>query len=148
MCPHGMAHWRHLANTTELVFPSAHPSQQPKWQIDWFYLFCTAHSRKSLCSTMSNPFPQNCPFSWGDLDPHLAYDSLGPSEPTNQTASLLVRLFLHRWPQSVPILYNRTPLSLSKLPLPMGRSGPHLIHGSLGPPESSTQMACRSVQLF
>jgi len=29
-----------------------------------------------------------------------------------------------------------------------GGSGPHLIHGSLGPPESSTQMASRSVQPF
>jgi len=27
-------------------------------------------------------------------------------------------------------------------------SGPHLIHGCLGPPESSTQMVSRSVQLF
>jgi len=29
-----------------------------------------------------------------------------------------------------------------------GRSGPHLIHGSRGPPESSTQTASRSVQPF
>jgi len=29
-----------------------------------------------------------------------------------------------------------------------GRCGPHLIHGSLGPPESSTQTASRSVQLY
>jgi len=30
----------------------------------------------------------------------------------------------------------------------MGDLNPHLIHGSLGPPESSTQMASRSLQLF
>jgi len=36
----------------------------------------------------------------------------------------------------------------SKLRLRMGRSGPHLIHSSLGPPESSTQTASRSVQPF
>jgi len=60
----------------------------------------------------------------GDLDRHLTRDSLGPSEPTNQTASPLVQLFLHRWPQSVPILYNGTPLSPSKLPIPIGGSGP------------------------
>jgi len=29
----------------------------------------------------------------------------------------------------------------SKLPLPMLASGPHVIRGSLGPPESETQMA-------
>jgi len=49
VCPHGRAHWSHLANTIELVLPSAHPSPQPEWQID--------------------PLPQNCPFSWGDRDP-------------------------------------------------------------------------------
>jgi len=25
MCPHGRAHWHHLANTVELVLPSAQP---------------------------------------------------------------------------------------------------------------------------
>ena len=35
-----------------------------------------------------------------------------------------------------------------KLPLPMGDLDPHLIHASLGPPESSTQTAARSVQPF
>jgi len=36
----------------------------------------------------------------------------------------------------------------SKLPLPTGDLDLHLIHGSLGPPESSTQTASRSVQPF
>jgi len=60
MCQHGgtlappgeydwtCAHWRHRANTTELVLAFAHPSPQPKWQIDRLSCFCTAHSRKSL----------------------------------------------------------------------------------------------------
>jgi len=38
--------------------------------------------------------------------------------------------------------------SPSKLPLLMGGSGPHLIHGSLGPTKSSTQTASWSVQPF
>jgi len=50
--------------------------------------------------------------------------------------------------QRVPILYNGQPLSPSKLPYGMGESGPHLIHGSLGLPESTTQMASQSVQHF
>jgi len=30
--------------------------------------------------TMGYPFPpQNCPFPWGDLDPHLIHGSLGTS---------------------------------------------------------------------
>jgi len=40
------------------------------------------------------------------------------------------------------------PFSPKNLPLPMGESGPHLIHGSSGPLKSSTQTAARSVQPF
>ena len=32
-----------------------------------------------------------------------------------------------------------------KLPLPLRDLGPHLIHGSFGPPNSTTQMACSTV---
>jgi len=47
------------------------------------------------------------------------------------------------------ILYNGMPLPPpSKLPIPMGDLEPHLIHGSLGSPESSTQTASWSVQAF
>ena len=82
------------------------------------------------------------------LDPHLTHDSYGPSKPQTQMASPSLQPFSHREPQSVPILYNGTPLSPSKLPLPMGDLDPHLIHGSLVPPESSTQTASQSVQPF
>jgi len=40
------------------------------------------------------------------------------------------------------------PFPPSKLSFPMGDLDPHLIHGSLGPPEFSTQTAPRSVQPF
>jgi len=49
MCPH----WRHLANTIELVHPSANLSPQLKRQINRFSCFCTAHGRKSLYFTMA-----------------------------------------------------------------------------------------------
>jgi len=35
-----------------------------------------------------------------------------------------------------------------KLLLPVGGSAPHVTHGSLGPPKSSSKTACRSVQPF
>ena len=63
---------------------------------------------------------QSCPFPWRNLDPHLTHDSLDPSEPTIQTASLLVQPFLHSSPLSGPILHNGPRLLPSKLPLPMG----------------------------
>jgi len=47
------------------LFPSAHPSPQPKQQIDRFSHFCTAQGGKCLYFIMGDPFPQNCPFSWG-----------------------------------------------------------------------------------
>ena len=40
-------YWRNLANTIELVLPSAHPSPQPKRQVDRFCHFCIAHGRVS-----------------------------------------------------------------------------------------------------
>jgi len=46
-----------------------------------------------LCNGTSLP-PQNCPFSWGDLDPHLIHGSLGLPESLRQTASRLVWPFL------------------------------------------------------
>jgi len=36
---------------------------------------------------------QNCPFSWGDLDPSVIHGSLGPPEPTTQTVSRSVHPF-------------------------------------------------------
>jgi len=40
------------------------------------------------------------------------------------------------------------PFFPKSLPLPMGDLNPHLIHGPLGPPKSSTQTASRLVQPF
>jgi len=79
---------------------------------------------------------------------HVTHDALGPWEPTTQIAPRSVQPCLHRWPRSVPILYNSLPVSPSKLPLPMLASGPHVIRGSFGPPESGTQMTTWSFQPF
>jgi len=104
------AQWRHHANMIELVLPSAHPGLPPKRQINQFSRFCTAHGRYYTTGT---PFLKNCPFPWEDLDRHLTHDSLGPSKSINQTASpspfLPFQPFLHRWPQSVPLVYNGMP---------------------------------------
>jgi len=83
------AYWRHLANTTELVLPSAHTSPQPKRQIAWFSHFCTAHGGYL---TMGDPFPKNYHLPWGSGS-HLTHDSLGPSVPTTKMASRSVHRF-------------------------------------------------------
>ena len=51
-CPPMRAHWRHLANTIQLVCPAAHSSPQPKRQIDRFSCVCTDDSGVSLYFTM------------------------------------------------------------------------------------------------
>jgi len=54
ICPPIRAHWRHLANTTELVLLAAHPSPQPKRHIDQCSHLCKPHGRLSCtCPGMS-----------------------------------------------------------------------------------------------
>jgi len=99
-CPPMRAHWRHLANTIELVHPSAHSSPQPKQRMDRFTRFCTAYSRKYLYFTMGAPIHHNF---------------LSPRKPTTQMALPSVQPCLHRWWQTVPILYNGLPVSPSNV---------------------------------
>ena len=122
MCPPIWAHFRHLENMIELMLPSVHPSPQPKRQINRFSHFCTAHGRRSYYFTTGDPFPKNCPFSRGIWTPSNSW--LGHSEPTIQTAAISVQPFSHRWPQSVTILHNGTPLSSLKIVHSHGGSGP------------------------
>jgi len=199
MCPHGRAHWRHLANTIELVLPSAHPVHNPNGKSIGSALFAQLTAESPY--TLKRALPPKLPLLVGELDPRLIHDSLSHTEPKVQTASRSVHLFSHRWPHSVPILYSGGPFA-AKLPIPtgiwapsntrflgpirahksngisigssvfaqmtavslyftMGRPfppqncpfpwgdlEPHLMRGSLGPPEPSTPMASRSVQPF
>ena len=87
-------HWRHLANTTEHMLPSAHPRTQPKWPIDRFSHFCTLHGRVSSSMPGHVLSPNNCPFAW-DLGPwpNLNPASLGPPVSITQTASRSVQPF-------------------------------------------------------
>ena len=109
------------------------------------------HSSRHTVPIIYNerPFPQNCPFAWGDLNSHLIHDSLFPCKHTTQTASQSVQPFLHKIPQSVPILYNGPPVPPpSKFSLPK-TCGPRLIHGYLGPPiVLKAKTASRSFQSF
>jgi len=145
--PTGRAHWRHLANTTELVLPSAHPSPQLTRQIDRFSRFCTAHDRKCLYLTMADPFPQNCPFSLGDRDPHLFHDSLRQTEPSIQTASRSVQLYFRTGDRRVSLYFTMGALS-PKIALSHGESGPHVRHDSFDPSEPADQTASLSVRPF
>ena len=88
----------------------------------------------------------------GTLAPPGEYDwtcaSFGPLKSTTETANGSVLPFLHSSRQKVPVLYMQwAPLSTRIAPS-HGGSEPHVIHGSLSPPESRTQTATRSLQPF
>jgi len=76
------AHWRRLANTIELVLPSAHPSPQPKRQIDRFSHSCTAHGRKSLYFQWAL-FPKKFPIPMGGSGPSSNTWFPGPTSVLN-----------------------------------------------------------------
>jgi len=90
------------------------------------------------CAALS---PSKLPLHMEQSGPpsNTVHDSLGPSEPTTQTASRLFQTFLHSSQQNVTILYNGPSLSCQNVPS-HGGSAPHLTHDSLGPPESTTQL--------
>jgi len=140
------AHWRHLANTIELVHPLTNSSSQPKRQMDRFNRFCTAYGRKCLYFTMGAPIHQNCPFPSGIAICHVIHDALGTCEPTTRMAPRSVSAVFAQMTAESP--YTGLPVSPSKFFPPMLASGPHVIHGSLGPPPSGTQMATWSFQPF
>jgi len=147
-CSPMRAQWRHQANTIELVHPSVHSSPQPKRQMNRFSHFLQSLRHKVPIIYNGRPIHQNCPFPWGIWTSHVTHDAFGPCQPTTQTAPRSVQPCFHRWQRSVPILDNGLPVSPSKLPLPMLASEPHVIRGSLGPPESGTEMATWSFQPF
>ena len=73
----------------------------------------------------------------------LLHDAIGDwmiAFAANAATTLLRRL-----QRRLPMLLN-SPDSSWKMPLPLGGSSPHLVHGSLGPPESSSKTARRSVK--
>ena len=75
----------------------------------------------------------------------VSYTHLRAHNPNDITISSAV--FAQMTVESPYTLQWAIPSS-SKLPLPMGDLDRNLVHGSMGPPESSTQMASRLLQLF
>jgi len=144
MCPPIWAHWCHLANTVELVLPSTLESttQMANRSVQLFLHSSWQSVVECIGATteiVHNGFIWRIWLNWCFLRPTRVHNpdgkSIGSTISTQLTAECPYTLQWHTPPSS-------------KLPLPIGGSGPHLTHGSLGPPESSTQMASRSVQPF
>ena len=118
--------------------PWIYPTQHPKW--------LTAERPYTLQWVAPSA---KLSLSIGNLDLHLIVGSLSPLEFTTQTACRTVQAFCtaHGSVSSV-VRHARACPFPHKLPLRMGQCGPHLIPGSLSPPQHTTQTACRSVQPF
>jgi len=119
MCPPIRAHWRHMANTIELVRPLAHPNPQSKRQIDRFSRFCTAHGRKSLYSTMGVPFPKIAP-SYGRIWTASNTRFLGPIRAHNTNGISICSDVFAQMTAECPYTSQWDIPSPSILPLPMG----------------------------
>jgi len=138
------AHWRHLANTIELVYPSAHSSysRNGKWIGSAVFAQLTA---ESAYTSQLAPLSTRVAHSHGDLDLPCntmlwAHASPQPKQHLDQFSRVCTddrRVSLY-WFACFP----------SKLFLPMLASGPYVIHGWLGQTESGTQMATWSFQPF
>jgi len=114
---------------------------------------CTAYcivvmpfSQLSLlqCIWMVETTPYNSPFPWGDLHPHLKHCSLNQPESSAKTESWSDQLSLCSWLYwSILSLYFtiRRDMSSRNCPFPWRDPGPHLIHESFGPPETTTSSA-------
>jgi len=115
MCPHRRAHWRHLANTIELVLPLVHPVHNPSGKSIGSAIFSelTAECCRA-CLGMS--FPLIIAPLRRVSGPHLVHASLDLPEFMAQTASQSVHQFLHSSRQSVPILYNGPPFPPQNCP--------------------------------
>ena len=70
--PTGEAHWRHLANTIELVLPSAHLSPQPKHQIDRFSRFAQLTAESAYTLQWETLSPKIAP-SRGGIRTHIYF---------------------------------------------------------------------------
>ena len=140
--------WRHCVPHL-IMHDCSHLSPHPKWHLDRFSRFCIAHGKESLYFTMGRHFPlKNCSFTWENLDPPSNTWFLGPPHSAFQMHLDRFSCFCTAHGREFLYFTMGHPFRPQKLPLHMRDLDPHLTHGSLGTPESTTQMASWSVQPF
>ena len=77
----------------------------------------------------------------------ITHGSFGPPESSSKITCRSVQPFFCSSPETLPILYNGAGHP-PKLPFPWEDPSPHIIHGSVGSPKSTVQMAYRFVHPF
>ena len=95
------------------------------------------------------PSPSKLPLLMGDLDSCLINAYLGPPRPLSISNGISISsAVFYSSLQSVPTVYTGPLIPPFKIAPSHWGPVPHPIHGSLGTPESITQMAYWSVQPF
>ena len=105
------------------------------------------HSLRTAESLYRAPLSAKIALTHCGSGPHLTHDSLGPCEPKTQRARRSIQLFA-QLTATCPYTIQWFARFFFKIALSIRGFGPHVIHGSLGPSESSTQTASRSLQPF
>ena len=92
------------------------------------------------------PYFSKLPIPVGAMEPHLIHEYLGPCcmQAHNPNSIFIGSVIFAQFPQSYLYFTMGCSLTPEIAPSCWG-CGPHLIRGSLGPPESSTQMTSRSI---
>jgi len=107
------------------------------------------HSSRHKVPILYNgrPFPQKIAPSRGGIWPPSNSWFLAPDRAYSPNGILIVSAVFARGHRKVSLYFTMgRAYPPQNCPFPSGDLDPYLIHGSHGPPESSTQIASRSVQ--
>jgi len=129
------------------MIPWAILSPQVKWHRDWFSGFRTGDHKCSYTLQWAPLFRKVAPSCGVTRTPSNTW-FLGLIWAHNQMGLIGSAVFAQMKAQCPYTLQWDAPFPLKIAPSRWGDLDSHLIHGSLGQPKSSTQMAYRSVQPF
>ena len=101
----------------------AHLSPNPKWHLDRFSFYCTAHGRESVYFTPGRPYTLKLPLHMGDLNSYLIYGSWTHPNPQPKRHLDRFRCFCTVHGRASLYFAMGRPLP-SKLPIAMGNLDP------------------------
>jgi len=119
-----------------LVHSNWHPRCTASY---WVTLTIPTDRHVWACPVLAPFCPQNWPCTCGGLDPHLII--YGPPDSTTHMTFQSVSSLLHSSQQRDSMVYDGLLLLPQNCPFTRVALDLHLIHGFLGPPESTSRMS-------
>jgi len=102
------------------MLPWAHPSPNPKWDLDQFSVFAQLTAGSCYILQWSTLFPLKIAPSHGGSEPPFNTWFLGPIRALNPNRISIGSTILHNLRPSISILYNVTPFPPQNCPFPWG----------------------------